>query len=356
MFSKIQKKQEMDEMKRRSYGNKTARVALAVFCALILTGCGLSGEKAEEPEKEQQSQIENTEAEAEGDKAENIIDIIENEESGEETAEADLTEEDSTEDEEQQDDADGGTVSRPEPKTRPEGFTLELDSEDWGLGFGEPGTQPVGNASTEDLAWYHAYYMGDGSEKVLYLTFDCGYENGNTEPILDALKKHNAPATFFVVGHFLETEPELVKRMVEEGHAVGNHTYHHPDMSSISDMESFGNEVNDVAQLFREITGKELSPYYRPPQGKCNVRNLEMAEELGYYTIFWSLAYVDWNQDNQPSHEEAFDKLTTRVHPGAVVLLHNTSSTNGEILDELLTKWEEMGYSFRPLSELVNEE
>lgn len=348
-------------MKRRSYGNKTARVALAVFCALILTGCGLSGEKAEEPEKEQQSQIENTEAEAEGDKAENIIDIIENEESGEETAEADLTEadlteEDSTEDEEQQDDADGGTVSRPEPKTRPEGFALELDSEDWGLGFGEPGTQPVGNASTEDLAWYHAYYMGDGSEKVLYLTFDCGYENGNTEPILDALKKHNAPATFFVVGHFLETEPELVKRMVEEGHAVGNHTYHHPDMASISDMESFGNEVNDVAQLFREITGKELSPYYRPPQGKCNVRNLEMAEELGYYTIFWSLAYVDWNQDNQPSHEEAFDKLTTRVHPGAVVLLHNTSNTNGEILDELLTKWEEMGYSFRPLSELVNEE
>ena len=356
MFSKIQKKQEMDEMKRRSYGNKTARVALAVFCSLILTGCGLSGEKAEEPEKEQQSQIENTEAEAEGDKAENIIDIIENEESGEETAEADLTEEDSTEDEEQQDDADGGTVSRPEPKTRPEGFALELDSEDWGLGFGEPGTQPVGNASTEDLAWYHAYYMGDGSEKALYLTFDCGYENGNTEPILDALKKHNAPATFFVVGHFLETEPELVKRMVEEGHAVGNHTYHHPDMASISDMESFGNEVNDVAQLFREITGKELSPYYRPPQGKCNVRNLEMAEELGYYTIFWSLAYVDWNQDNQPSHEEAFDKLTTRVHPGAVVLLHNTSSTNGEILDELLTKWEEMGYSFRPLSELVNEE
>lgn len=343
-------------MKRRSYGNKTARVALAVFCSLILTGCGLSGEKAEEPEKEQQSQIENTEAEAEGDKAENIIDIIENEESGEETAEEDSTEEDSTEDEEQQDDADGGTVSRPEPKTRPEGFALELDSEDWGLGFGEPGTQPVGNASTEDLAWYHAYYMGDGSEKVLYLTFDCGYENGNTEPILDALKKHNAPATFFVVGHFLETEPELVKRMVEEGHAVGNHTYHHPDMSSISDMESFGNEVNDVAQLFREITGKELSPYYRPPQGKCNVRNLEMAEELGYYTIFWSLAYVDWNQDNQPSHEEAFDKLTTRVHPGAVVLLHNTSSTNGEILDELLTKWEEMGYSFRPLSELVNAE
>lgn len=249
-----------------------------------------------------------------------------------------------------------GNGTDQEKKEPPAGWELVLASEDWGLSFGESGTQPTGNAAASDLAWYDAYYVGSGEEKIIYLTFDCGYENGNTEPILDALKKHNAPATFFVVGHFLETEPELVKRMVEEGHAVGNHTYHHLDMASISDMESFGNEVNDVAQLFQEITGKELSPYYRPPQGKCNVRNLEMAEELGYYTIFWSLAYVDWNQDNQPSHEEAFDKLTTRVHPGAVVLLHNTSNTNGEILDELLTKWEGMGYSFKPLSELVSKE
>lgn len=233
---------------------------------------------------------------------------------------------------------------------------VQPEADNWGLSFQEEGQPPIANASVQELEQYDAYYAEDTEEKVLYLTFDCGYENGNTEPILDALKKHNAPATFFVVGHFLETEPELVKRMVEEGHAVGNHTYHHLDMASISDMESFGNEVNDVAQLFQEITGKELSPYYRPPQGKCNVRNLEMAEELGYYTIFWSLAYVDWNQDNQPSHEEAFDKLTTRVHPGAVVLLHNTSNTNGEILDELLTKWEGMGYSFKPLSELVSKE
>ena len=195
--------------------------------------------------------------------------------------------------------------------------------------------------------------MGSDDEKVIYLTFDCGYENGNTEPILDALKKHDVQATFFVVGHFLETAPELVKRMVEEGHTVGNHTYHHPDMPAISDQEAFRKELDDVAALFLEITGTELSPYYRPPQGKCNVENLRMAQELGYYTIFWSLAYVDWDQDNQPGHEEAFSKLTGRVHPGAVVLLHNTSRTNGEILDELLTKWEEMGYTFRPLSELV---
>lgn len=240
-----------------------------------------------------------------------------------------------------------------EKKEPPEGWELTFASEDWGLSFGESGTQPVGNASAEDLAWYDAYYVGDDSEKVLYLTFDCGYENGNTEPILDALKKHDAKGTFFVVGHFLETAPEMVTRMVEEGHAVGNHTYHHLDMPTISDLETFQKEMDDVANLFQEITGEELSPYYRPPQGKCNVSNLKMAQELGYSTIFWSLAHVDWNQDNQPSHEEALDKLTSRVHPGAIVLLHNTSRTNGEILDELLTKWEEMGYTFRPLSDLT---
>ena len=200
---------------------------------------------------------------------------------------------------------------------------------------------------------YDAYYIGSADEKVIYLTFDCGYENGNTEPILDALKKHNAPATFFVVGHFLETAPELVKRMIADGHAVGNHTYHHLEMNAISEKEKFQKELEDVSSLFHEVTGAELSEYYRPPQGKCNVKNLEMAQELGYRTIFWSLAHVDWNTDNQPSREEAMKKLTSRIHPGAIVLLHNTSRTNGEIMDELLTKWEEMGYSFRPLSELV---
>lgn len=235
----------------------------------------------------------------------------------------------------------------------PEGFELKFASDDWGLSFGEPGTQPVGNASAQDLAWYDAYYVGADNEKVIYLTFDCGYENGNTEPILDALKKHNVKAAFFVVGHFLETAPDLVRRMVEEGHTVGNHTYHHPDMTAISDKESFQKELDDVAELFQEITGKPLSNYYRPPQGKCNAKNVKMAQDIGYNTIFWSLAYVDWDTEKQPSHAEALDKLTTRVHPGAIVLLHNTSRTNGEILDELLTKWEDMGYTFKPLSELA---
>lgn len=228
-----------------------------------------------------------------------------------------------------------------------------LESENWGLGFGKEGQKPTGNASAAELKKYNAYFCAEGEEKVIYLTFDCGYENGNTEPILDALKKHNAPATFFVVGHFLESAPEIVKRMVEEGHTVGNHTYHHPDMSKISNKASFQEEMDSVASLFREVTGTELAMYYRPPQGKYSTSNLQMAQELGYATFFWSLAYVDWNQDDQPTHEEAFEKLTGRIHPGAIVLLHSTSKTNGEIMDELLTKWEEMGYRFRPLSDLT---
>lgn len=227
-------------------------------------------------------------------------------------------------------------------------------SENWGLGGYGNETQPTGIASAKELEQYDAYYVGDSSEKIIYLTFDAGFENGNTAPILDALKKHNAPATFFIVGHYLESAPDLVKRMVDEGHCVGNHTYNHLDMSKISDKASFQKEMDAVAKLFKEITGRELAMYYRPPQGKYSTANLQMAKELGYKTFFWSLAYVDWYQDKQPTKEEAFEKLTGRIHPGAIVLLHSTSQTNGEIMDELLTKWEEMGYSFRPLSDLVN--
>ena len=142
--------------------------------------------------------------------------------------------------------------------------------------------------------------------------------------------------------------------MVAEGHIVGNHTYHHPDMSKISTKEAFEKELNDVKTLFQSITGSEMAHYYRPPQGKYSTSNLEMAKELGYKTFFWSLAYVDWIQDEQPTKEQSFSKLLSRIHPGAVVLLHSTSSTNAAILDELLTKWEEMGYHFAPLSELAD--
>lgn len=225
-------------------------------------------------------------------------------------------------------------------------------SENWGLGFGEAGQKPTGNRTQDELKEYDAHFLDETTDKVIYLTFDCGYENGNTEPILDALKKHKVQATFFVVGNYLETSPELVKRMTEEGHLVGNHTYHHRDMS-VADRETFQKEILDVENLYEQITGTKLSRFYRPPQGKYCETNLKMAKDLGYHTFFWSLAYVDWYEDKQPTKEEAFSKLLSRIHPGAIVLLHNTSRTNGEILDELLTKWEEMGYRFGTLSDLV---
>ena len=234
-------------------------------------------------------------------------------------------------------------------------YAIVPQAENWGLGFAENGSeqQPSGNVTADALKQYDTYYLGDSKEKVIYLTFDCGYENGNTKPILQALKKHNAKGTFFVVGHFLESSPDLVKQILAEGHVIGNHTYHHPDMSSIATKESFQKELDDNAALFQQITGEEMAKYYRPPQGKYSAVNLKMAKELGYHTFFWSLAYVDWYEDRQPSHEEAFAKLTRRIHPGAIVLLHSTSKTNGEILDELLSKWEDMGYTFQPLSHLI---
>jgi len=223
----------------------------------------------------------------------------------------------------------------------------------WGLSFQEEGKKPIANATIEELKKYDTYYAADTEKKVIYLTFDAGYENGNTPAILDALKKHQVSATFFVVGNYLSTSPELVTRMANEGHVVANHTYHHPDMSKISSKDVFQQELDSVADLYKEITGTEMKKYYRPPGGIYSLANLQMAQELGYHTFFWSLAYVDWYDTRQPSHEEAFTKLTGRIHPGAIVLLHSTSKTNGEILDDLLTKWEEMGYTFEPLDDLV---
>ena len=232
-------------------------------------------------------------------------------------------------------------------------ITEYLESTDnWGLGFERNGEQPRGNVSAEELLKYDAYYVGDKEEKVIYLTFDAGYENGYTAMILDALKKHQAPATFFLVGHYLETAPDLVMRMVEEGHRVANHTWSHPDMSSISREEVFAEELAKMEEKYMEMTGEEMVRFYRPPQGKYNLKNLQMAKDLGYKTYFWSLAYADWKVDDQPSVEEAKEKLVERIHPGAIVLLHTTSKTNGELMDELLTTWEELGYRFGDLKEL----
>lgn len=222
----------------------------------------------------------------------------------------------------------------------------------WGLHFGEEGQPPTGNASAAQLSQFDAVYMGDPKEKVLYLTFDAGYENGCTAKILDTLKDHQVQATFFLVGDYLERNPDLVRRMAAEGHIVGNHTMNHPDMSKLKNRETFARELEDMARLYQEITGQNLCKVYRPPQGIYSEENLKMARELGYHTVFWSLAYQDWNNNAQPSREQAFGKLLPRTHNGAIVLLHSTSATNAAILDELLTRWKEMGYRFATVDTL----
>lgn len=230
-----------------------------------------------------------------------------------------------------------------------------LETGAWGLSFRTEGAPPVGTAGSEQLKKYDAAYLGDTSKKVIYLTFDAGYENGCTAKILDVLQKHNVPAAFFLVGHYMEKNADLVRRMAAEGHTVGNHTMHHPDMSKLTDKAAFSKELLELEVLYKEITGKDLPKYYRPPQGIYSEENLKMAKELGYKTVFWSLAYVDWVSDSQPTKDYAFGKLLPRIHNGAVVLLHSTSQTNAEILDELLTKWESEGYTFAPIDQLFDQ-
>ena len=224
----------------------------------------------------------------------------------------------------------------------------------WGLSFRTEGSPPIGPAGSDELRQYDAAYLGDPTDKVIYLTFDAGYENGSTAKILDTLKKHNIPAAFFLVGNYMEKNADLVRRMVDEGHIVGNHTMHHPDMSKLTDKAAFQKELTDLEDLFRTVTGKELPKFYRPPQGLYSAENLKIAKEMGYKTVFWSLAYVDWNNDSQPTAEYAFSKLLPRTHNGAVVLLHSTSQTNAEILDELLTKWKDIGYRFESIEKLFS--
>ena len=229
-----------------------------------------------------------------------------------------------------------------------------LTTGSWGLSFRQEGAPPIGNAGKDQLRQYQAAYIGNTNEKVLYLTFDAGYENGCTAKILDTLKEKQVPAAFFLVGNYIRQSPDLVRRMVAEGHTVGNHTMHHYDMSRLSDKAAFSKELTDLEALYKETIGQELPKYYRPPQGIYSEKNLKMAQELGYQTVFWSLAYVDWNNDAQPTREAAFAKLLPRTHNGAVVLLHSTSKTNAEILGELIDKWKAMGYRFGTLEELFS--
>ncbi|MCL2368125.1 MAG: polysaccharide deacetylase family protein [Oscillospiraceae bacterium] len=227
-----------------------------------------------------------------------------------------------------------------------------LAAENWGLSFPSPGDKPVGNASAEALLEHGAYFIDPTEEKVIYLTFDAGFENGYTEPILDVLRDAEVPAAFFLVGTYIRDHPELVRRMVAEGHIVANHTMNHPNMAGISDIGRFRAELEAAEEAFETATGEAMPKFYRPPEGKYSEANLKMAKELGYTTVFWSLTYVDWYVDDQPSKVQAFEKLIPRMHPGAILMLHSTSATNAEILEELILVYREAGYEFRCLSEL----
>ncbi len=227
-----------------------------------------------------------------------------------------------------------------------------VESGSWGLSFRQDGAAPVAPENSVVLAQYDAAYIGNASQKRLYLTFDAGYENGCTAQILDILRQHQVPAAFFLVGSYMQKNADLVRQMAEDGHIVGNHTMHHPDMSKIDNSGKFYQELQAVEDIYREITGKELPKFYRPPQGIYSQENLQMAKDRGYKTVFWSLAYADWDNNNQPSRDYALGKLIPRTHNGAVILLHSTSKTNAALLDELLTRWKNMGYTFGTLDEL----
>ena len=224
----------------------------------------------------------------------------------------------------------------------------------WGLSFSQTGAAPAGPVSPEKLAELDGAYLDRDGGKVLYLTFDAGYENGYMPQILDVLLEQQVPAAFFLVGDYLERNADLVRRMAREGHIVGNHTMNHPDMSQLAG-EDFTRELVGMEELFLQTTGRELDKFYRPPQGVYSEGNLKQAQELGYKTVFWSLAHVDWNNGDQPDPDGAVEKLNSRVHDGAVVLLHATSKTNAEILDRLISGWKDMGYRFAPLTELFSE-
>lgn len=205
-----------------------------------------------------------------------------------------------------------------------------------------------------DISQYHAYYVNaDASEPVIYLTFDCGYENGYTPQILDALKAQNVKAIFFVTQHFVEDQPELVKRMKEEGHLVGNHTNHHPSLPSLS-IEKQREEITSCAEKMKELTGYDMDPYVRPPKGEYSERTLQLLEDMGYCTIFWSMAYLDYEVDNQPSPDYVVQHFVKYVHPGAVPLLHNVSSANAQALPELIEAMREAGYRFGSIDEFCH--
>jgi peptidoglycan-N-acetylmuramic acid deacetylase len=222
----------------------------------------------------------------------------------------------------------------------------------WGIKKSTGGVPAEAGKAWDDLLAKHgAFYKADPSKKEIYLTFDNGYENGYTAQILDVLKKEKVPATFFVTGHYLETAPDLVKRMATEGHIVGNHSWSHPDLTKSSN-EQMVEELEKVRKKAEELTGNKTMKYLRPPRGVFSDRTLAIAKQQGYTHAFWSLAYVDWNTDQQRGAQYAYDHIMKQMHPGAVILLHTVSKDNADALERVIQDVKKEGYTFKSLDDL----
>ena len=201
---------------------------------------------------------------------------------------------------------------------------------------------------------YPCIWLDKSGSKKVYLTFDAGYENGNIEKILDILKEENVKATFFILENLILSNRDLVERMINEGHLIGNHTCRHLNMSKVADIELFRRELRKLEDLFYETYGVHMSKYYRPPEGCFNMDNLDWAEQLGYKTVMWSFAYEDWINSKQMTKEKALGKMLSTLHNGEVMLLHPTSSTNAEILKSFIQELKKQGFEFGTVDEIAN--
>ncbi|MUV38679.1 Chitooligosaccharide deacetylase [Lentibacillus sp. JNUCC-1] len=222
----------------------------------------------------------------------------------------------------------------------------------WGYKKNNDHTIPDVGKYKAMLDEYGAYYADHSGDKVIYLTFDNGYEEGYTGDVLDVLKEANVPAAFFVTGHYVESEPKLVKRMSDEGHIIGNHSFHHPDFTIMS-KASIQEELESLESAVAEVSGQKSMKYLRPPRGTFSKDTLKWAHELGYVHVFWSLAFKDWNTDQQKGWEYAYNQVMDQVHPGAIMLLHAVSSDNAEALAKLIQDLKKDGYTFKSLDELL---
>ncbi|MDF2713780.1 MAG: polysaccharide deacetylase [Paenibacillus sp.] len=229
---------------------------------------------------------------------------------------------------------------------RPYHFGFKKGKNGMPASIDEEGFKPV-------LEKHEAIFIGDGSKKQLYLTFDNGYENGYTSKVLDVLKEKQVPAVFFVTGHYIQDQPDLLKRMVQEGHVIGNHSWTHPDMTQISD-DQIASELNRVKEQITTLTPQKEVQFVRPPRGIFSERTLAVSRSIGYTHVFWSIAYVDWDTKRQNGWKYAYDKVVGQLHPGAVILLHSVSKDNAEAMDKIIDYARKQGYEFKRLDQMSN--